>query len=399
MERKLKVGYVGGSSEIIGILSQYPGFEIDQLPHSLAVASFLTARKKADLFICELNVAGGSAFEIYEMVKNVPANSKIPFIIFAFDFNEESFKTAFRSGVDDFYVLPLASVEGFADRVRFLVNFKIQTIVQEEQKPETVEKLKMPVSKRIFDIVVASSALFFLSPLLILIILAIKLESKGKFYYTSKRFGSHMFDFYKLRSMRTGSESELEELAKNKNQYATETRSSDIDFSIVCPKCAALPEGEYCSPILHLGNSRICDTEYTRQKKAIKKSKSTFVKISNDPRVTRVGKFIRNTSIDELPQLINVLKRDMSIVGNRPLPLYEAEILTKDNLAKRFNAPAGITGLWQVELRGKGGVMSEEERNRLDNEYADHFGENYSFWYDLKIILRTIPALFQKDSV
>ncbi len=120
----------------------------------------------------------------------------------------------------------------------------------------------------------------------------------------------------------------------------------------------------------------------------------TFIKISNDPRVTKVGKIIRNTSIDELPQLINVLKGDMSIVGNRPLPLYEAELLTSDNWSERFLAPAGITGLWQVEKRG-GGEMSEEERKNLDNKYA----QNSSFLYDLKLILRTIPALLQSENV
>jgi len=90
----------------------------------------------------------------------------------------------------------------------------------------------------------------------------------------------------------------------------------------------------------------------------------------------------------------------MSIVGNRPLPVYEAELLTEDTMSKRFLAPAGITGLWQVELRGQGGVMSEAERMKLDNEYADHFkGNNFSIWYDIKLILRTIPALLQKDAV
>ena len=90
----------------------------------------------------------------------------------------------------------------------------------------------------------------------------------------------------------------------------------------------------------------------------------------------------------------------MSLVGNRPLPLYEAELLTKDQMSKRFLAPAGITGLWQVELRGKGGEMSEDERIALDNKYADYFiGQNYSFWFDIKILLRTIPALFQKSTV
>jgi lipopolysaccharide/colanic/teichoic acid biosynthesis glycosyltransferase len=152
--------------------------------------------------------------------------------------------------------------------------------------------------------------------------------------------------------------------------------------------------------VLHISNNEICDYWYIEQKREVARTKSIFVKISNDPRVTRVGKFIRKTSIDELPQLINVLKGDMSIVGNRPLPVYEAELLTINSIANRFLAPAGITGLWQVELRGKAGVMSEEERKRLDNEYASHFvGDKYSFWYDIKLILRTIPALLQKDSV
>jgi len=90
----------------------------------------------------------------------------------------------------------------------------------------------------------------------------------------------------------------------------------------------------------------------------------------------------------------------MSLVGNRPLPLYEAELLTKDQLSKRFLAPAGITGLWQGELRGKGGDMSEDERITLDNKYADHFtGDKYSFWFDMTLLLRTIPALFQQSTV
>ncbi len=79
---------------------------------------------------------------------------------------------------------------------------------------------------------------------------------------------------------------------------------------------------------------------------------NSFIKIKNDPRVTRVGKFLRNTSLDEVPQLFNVLRGDMSIVGNRPLPLYEAEKLTTDEDAQRFMTAAGITGLWQVKERG-----------------------------------------------
>jgi lipopolysaccharide/colanic/teichoic acid biosynthesis glycosyltransferase len=201
--------------------------------------------------------------------------------------------------------------------------------------------------------------------------------------------------------MRTGSDELLKKLAVEKNQYKKEeTKTENNPLDIPCPKCSALPKGESCSPIMFIGTHQICDYWFNIQKIEAAKNNSTFVKILDDPRVTKVGKFIRNTSIDELPQLINVLKGDMSIVGNRPLPVYEAELITGDDLSKRFLAPPGITGLWQVELRGKGGKMSEEERMRLDNEYADQFkGDNYSFWYDIKLILRTIPALLQSGAV
>jgi lipopolysaccharide/colanic/teichoic acid biosynthesis glycosyltransferase len=124
------------------------------------------------------------------------------------------------------------------------------------------------------------------------------------------------------------------------------------------------------------------------------KKEQAFIKIKNDPRITKVGRFIRKTSIDELPQLVNVLKGDMSIVGNRPIPLYEAEVLTSDEYSTRFMAPAGITGLWQVTKRGKAD-MSNEERKQLDNTYA----ENYSFWGDIKLLLRTAKALLQTEDV
>ena len=116
---------------------------------------------------------------------------------------------------------------------------------------------------------------------------------------------------------------------------------------------------------------------------------------ANDPRKTRIGEFIRKTSIDELPQLFNILKGDMSIVGNRPLPLYEAELLTSDAYIDRFMAPSGLTGLWQVEKRGGAGKMSEEERNQLDSKYARVF----SAWLDLKIIFKTLTAFIQKENV
>lgn len=122
---------------------------------------------------------------------------------------------------------------------------------------------------------------------------------------------------------------------------------------------------------------------------------NAFVKIENDPRITKVGRVIRKYSIDELPQLLNILKGDMSVVGNRPLPLYEAELLTKDEYIDRFMAPAGLTGLWQVEKRGSAGRLSAEERKQLDIRYA----KNFSFFMDIKIILKTLTAFVQKENV
>ena len=125
-----------------------------------------------------------------------------------------------------------------------------------------------------------------------------------------------------------------------------------------------------------------------------RKNAQVFIKIQNDPRITRVGQFIRSTSIDELPQLWNVLKGDMSLVGNRPLPPYEAERLTQDESILRFKAPAGITGLWQVEGRGKKEV-SEAERKNFDIRYA----QEYNWRMDLNILARTLPAALQEANV
>jgi lipopolysaccharide/colanic/teichoic acid biosynthesis glycosyltransferase len=85
----------------------------------------------------------------------------------------------------------------------------------------------------------------------------------------------------------------------------------------------------------------------------------------------------------------------MSVVGNRPLPLYEAEKLTSDECIDRFMAPAGLTGLWQVEKRGQSGSMSAEERKQLDIKY----GQTYNFMLDMKIIFRTLTAFVQKEDV
>ena len=145
--------------------------------------------------------------------------------------------------------------------------------------------------------------------------------------------------------------------------------------------------------LLYSDNFSTTEHDYLKNKST--ERANTFFKMENDPRVTRVGRIIRKYSIDELPQLFNVLKGDMSIVGNRPLPLYEAELLTSDAYIDRFMAPSGLTGLWQVEKRGGAGKMSAEERKQLDIKYAQEF----CFRLDMKILLKTFTAFVQKENV
>ncbi|HMH20634.1 MAG TPA: sugar transferase [Puia sp.] len=201
--------------------------------------------------------------------------------------------------------------------------------------------------KRAFDIFVSSIALCILSPLFLLIALAIKLESRGTIFYIAKRAGKgyRIFNFYKFRTMHLDADKQIMDLS-HLNQYGSEPRG----------------------PV--------------------------FFKIFNDPRITRIGNFLRNTSLDELPQLINVFLGDMSLVGNRPLPLYEAETLTTNNYAARFMAPAGMTGLWQIKKRGNKD-MSVEERINIDIAYA----AKCNFVTDLWIIANTPSALLQKENV
>ncbi len=385
--------YIGGSNEVI------KGFEEDQRIDFVVAESNIEAlnilQKKTDFdgIVCEMHLAGGNGIELFEFLKHSKFTSsfQLPYILITHEFSEAIYKQAFQAQIDDYYVTPLQH-DHLLYRLDFIKDYKEK---HEQHRQLTKNKNLYPIDwkKRTFDIIAASLGLLITSPLLLISIFAIWAESgfKGKVYYTSKRFGQFkIFDFYKLRTMYLDADKHLQELKKN-NQYAK--MLIGIDEEMECPRCAQLPDGQYCSQLLSYGDKVICEYWYLEKKK--RRDEATFIKIKNDPRITKVGKILRKTSIDELPQLINVLKGDMSIVGNRPLPLYEANLLTTDEYSKRFSAPAGITGLWQVKLRGKKGMMSEEERKKLDNNYAEH----HSFWGDILLILKTIPAMFQKEDV
>lgn len=283
-------------------------------------------------------------FKILQVIARNPGLKFIPIICINHGKNQFNAKDGLRRGIDDCYSGDI-DWRGLRKRVTFLNAYKPFMISDEKEHEETIG-FKMPIWKRAFDIIFSLGVLTVLSPLLLIVAILIKLESKGPLIYKSKRAGTgfQIFNFLKFRSMADGADKKIQELS-HLNKY--DGKESD-------------------------GPS--------------------FVKLKNDPRVTRIGKIIRKLSIDELPQMVNVLKGDMSVVGNRPLPLYEADQLTNDQWSTRFLAPAGITGWWQINKQAAK-QLPESERMRLDIEYA----ENFSIWFDLKIILKTIPAMIQKD--
>jgi len=194
---------------------------------------------------------------------------------------------------------------------------------------------RVPFSQR----AIALMALTLLSPLLALVALAIWLDDPGPVLFTQLRAGgprlgrTRIFPLFKFRTMRLDAE-----------RLGAELRA---------------------------------------------RQGGTFVKPRHDPRITRLGSWLRRTSLDELPQLLNVVRGELRLVGNRPLPLYEARELLEPWQRKRFEGPAGITGLWQTHGRSD---LDEVERLALDALYAT----GRDAWWDLRLLLRTLPALLRR---
>ncbi len=190
--------------------------------------------------------------------------------------------------------------------------------------------------KRIIDMMIALPSLILLSPFFVLIALCIHLTSPGPILFIQKRLGFNKrpFNLYKFRSMIQDAE-------------------------------AMLPSLE-----------------------PLNEATGAAFKITNDPRLTRLGKFLRKTSLDELPQLFNVLKGDMSLVGPRPIQFRDFEIFYHDSHRRRFSVRPGLTCLWQVNGRSK---LTFEQWMELDLQYID----KWTLWLDLKILFKTIPAVMK----
>jgi len=190
--------------------------------------------------------------------------------------------------------------------------------------------------KRTLDFSLSYVLLVLLSPLFVVIALLIKLTSRGPVFFVQERVGlnKRSFRLYKFRTMVADAEQKL----------------SEVEHL-----------NEVSGPVF---------------------------KIKNDPRINRVGKFLRKTSMDELPQLFNVLKGDMSLVGPRPLPLKDVNGFDQDWQRRRFSVRPGITCLWQVNGRSD---LPFEKWMELDMEYIDE----WSLWLDLKILAQTVPAVLR----
>jgi exopolysaccharide biosynthesis polyprenyl glycosylphosphotransferase len=219
-----------------------------------------------------------------------------------------------------------------------------ETIYPDLREPNLATRFSR-LAKRALDVVLSLIAIILFSPLFILISVAVKLTSKGPILFRQERVGQYgrRFSFLKFRSMKCGSNSHIHQ-------------------------------------------------EYVKQfiSGTIAKEQGVTYKITQDPRLTRIGGFLRKCSLDELPQLINVLKGEMSLVGPRPAIPYEIDFYQMWHRTRFLEVKPGITGLWQVTGRSK---TTFDDMVRLDLRYV----KQWSFWLDIKILLHTPQAVFSGE--
>ena len=401
------VVYLGSNQETQEMLRYIPGRLVQYAKNYKEAAAACSTHVRTEHFIVfyEQTVQAEDVTAITYLKKR---NKSVYIILLTHELTKDDRKVYQKCGINDTADIN-ASITELNKKITFIADREVQLFDDQDARYRML-KFKIPVWKRLFDIFFSALAIIILSPVFLITAIAIRLESKGPVIFKSKRVGTNytIFNFLKFRSMYCDAEDRLKEVAKEAgNQYLDKSgeKKEEEEHTITAPLGAEAEmmmmdlgmESDMMisdDEVMLVGDDYVvAESDYAKEKQ--EEIESAFVKIENDPRITKVGKFIRKYSIDELPQLFNILKGDMSIVGNRPLPLYEAEKLTADKSIDRFMAPAGLTGLWQVEERGKGGMMSAEERKQLDIEY----GRNYSFKLDMQIIFRTLTAFVQKNNV
>lgn len=354
--KKFEFFYIGKRSGVIDTLIKTfeSGYAAENAQQATLMLQRLTTSGSSipDIIIAEASAGYDELFALCQFISAHPQLNEIPLIVEGSALDADALEK-FRNTpfADDIIRLDELSSPKLIAKINFWKKVKQRLRdTRTERTDEDFSAVKTSsedLLKRGFDMVLSALMMVALSPIFLLIIIALKIESKGPVFYISKRAGKgyKIFKFYKFRTM---------------NVEANDHIASVSHLNLYSPLRADGP---------------------------------VFIKIDNDPRITRLGAFLRKCSLDELPQLLNVFKGDMSLVGNRPLPLYEAESLTTDEWAKRFMAPAGMTGLWQIKKKNKF-KMSAEERISLDINYAD----KSSFFFDLWIMVNTPTAVIQRNN-
>ena len=355
IQKKLNFFYIGKKTGVIdSLISSFSsGYAAENAEQARIMLKKLitTTGNIPDVIIAETSLGQASLLLFSQFINTHRLLKTVPFILEGSCLNDteiQLFKT--DRFVDDIVSLKELGAEKLIQKVRFWK--KVKERISREQKPvnedmATIQNSPAEFSKRTFDIVISALLMIILSPVFLLVMIAVKLESRGPVFYISKRAGRgyNIFNFYKFRTM------------------------------------------------VAEANDKIADFSHLNLYNPLREDGPVFIKIDNDPRITRIGAFLRKCSLDELPQLWNVFIGDMSLVGNRPLPLYEAATLTTDEWAKRFMAPAGMTGLWQIRKKRQS-KMTAEERISLDINYAD----NSNFFFDLWIMANTPSAVIQRTN-
>ncbi|HEY3372540.1 MAG TPA: sugar transferase [Prolixibacteraceae bacterium] len=368
-KEKLKILHIAADPEFSSpMVYENYRIEIETLDTPFSVSQWITQNGWPDALICERKLPLDNGFEFYDFwVNQFDTGKRIPFILLDEDKNQDTISKASEKRIDEVLFKPID-----ADK---LIQ-RILALRQEKHLPGNApiseingfKPYRFTFLKRTFDLLTASICLLITSPILLIFAIALRIETKGNIFYKSKRVGAgfKVFDFYKLRSMYPHSDQRLKELA-HLNEYQKETSAS---------------QAEKTNPNIH----------------SLNQAGGKSLSANGDSRITKVGYLMRKLNIDELPQLFNVLKGDLSMVGNRPLPIYEAELLTTADWIDRLHSPAGITGIWKVVSRRRLRSMTHDQRSSLQNKYFQVARHRNSFWNDIWIIVQTLPFLFKKGN-
>lgn len=265
----------------------------------------------------------------------------VPVLYVSTHLSEREVQEMITTQVVDDIVHPIRDIFTIGERMDFVGQVKKQ--VAAGRKDVAVTSLfndwVYTVVKRVADIVISSLLIILLAPLMLVLAILIRLDSDGPIFHNAYRAGKgyRIFKFYRFRSTKVGTARLVSSLS---------------------------------------------------QVNLFRDHGARFLKACDDSSVTGIGQWLRRTYMDELPQLFNVWMGDMSMVGNRPLPLNEASQLTNDAFVERFNAPAGITGLWQIHVNG------DPLRDRVQDDLM--YARKKSMWLDFMILCRTPAAWWRK---